>query len=130
MRKPCPKPTRPMEYIAIFILNVPTEECDAWVIMGYDPFSDLLMDLAVETSLDVDILLKALFYLTEQPLFREHSSGPFFVLLDSFKNEQERIDKMLAHSGGKSMYHLPYHEKLIQKVMKTFSTLYGQEPED
>lgn len=129
-RKPTPKPSRPMEYIAVFIMDAPTNEGTAYVYLAYDPFTDLLMNLAVEMTCDIDTMLKSLFYLTEQPLFQEYSDGPFYVVMDSFENEQKRIDKMLALSGGKSLFNRSYHSKLMMTVAKNMADLDQQESDD
>ncbi|RYG42074.1 MAG: hypothetical protein EOO01_23805, partial [Chitinophagaceae bacterium] len=95
-----------------------------------EPYADLLMNLAVEMTCDIDTMLKSLFYLTEQPLFQEYSDGPFYVVMDSFENEQERIDKMLALSGGKSLFNRSYHSKLMMTVAKNMADLDQQESDD
>ena len=118
MSNPSPGPSRPMEYISLFISDIPTEEGTVFLFLAYDPYMDVLMNLAMEDTCDINAFLKSIFYLGEDPLFLENRGETFFLVIDSFKKEQKRIDKMLESMGGKSIYDRRRQNKVMQALAK------------
>lgn len=106
-----------MEYIALFVIDVPTNEGLCHLYLGYDPYLDQLMQLALENERNINTLLKSIFYLGEMPLFVENRKDDFTLILTELPEEKQRVEKMLEMMNGKPSYDEPYYMHLLKPVM-------------
>jgi hypothetical protein len=94
------KATRPLEYVWVFPLEVPTEEGNVYIFLAQDIYSELLFNTGAENTLDTQVFLKHIRLLLEQPEFKMHIHKGFTLILHKYAELDKEINSIIKPFGG------------------------------
>jgi len=115
-----PSPTRPMEFVAVLVIILPTLEGPAYLFMAYDPFRDKIFNQQVEADDSPESLLKFIYYLAEDPLFPTEIKEGFTLVLHKYEHLADRMQRILTPLKGTLMFNEVFHHHLTLPVLKHF----------
>lgn len=118
MSTPHLRPTRPLEHIAFFKVELRTREGIAHVFLAYDAWQDKLFNLGVERDASETTVLKNIYLLLEDPMFAQYSNEGYTLIMEEFQEFAPRIEAVIKPSNGKMLFDKKYHNELIHPVLK------------
>jgi hypothetical protein len=111
------KPSRPLQYLAFFVVELKTKEGPAFCFMGYDVFQDKVFQLGIEREKSTDQVLKNVYRLMEHPFFAGYKGEGFTLLVEEFDTLVGRIDTIIHPSNGKVLLDRALTNKVINPVL-------------
>lgn len=113
-----PKATRPLEFVAFLTVEVRTGEGNAHILLAVDAYLDHVFNLGVSGDKNAETILKAIYFLIEDPEFSRHLTGEGFTLvLEEFRELESRIQAVVAPAGGKLLYNKTYNNVISNPVL-------------
>lgn len=112
------RPTRPLELIAFFKVELRTREGIAHVFLAYDAWQDKLFNLGVERDASEASVLKNIYLLLEDPMFAHYNNEGYTLIMEDFQEFAPRIEAVIKPSNGKMLFDKKYHNELIHPVLK------------
>lgn len=115
-----PKVKRPFEYIALDSVQLNTKQGPAYAYFAVEAFTGYAFSAGVEPNDSPDTILKVIYWLTEQPEFKNGLQGNFTLVLADNELPEQRISNIIGGIGGKLLYHKAYCNHLINPVLESF----------
>lgn len=121
--KPIVNATRPGEYLAMFILRIPTMEGIGYAFVTCDAFSEYAIYTGVEKDQDTATVLRHIHLLTENEEFLKHRDKGFTLVLNEFEELSEKIEQIITPLRGKLLYDKVLHSRITRPVRESLSNL-------
>ena len=118
--KKFPKATRPGEYVAFFVIQVPTKEAMGYAFLACDAFSEFGFVMGIETNESPETVLKQVYMLTENPDFIRHMHKGFTLVFDRFEELEEKINAILKHVHGKAIFDKEFNKRIAAPFRDSF----------
>jgi hypothetical protein len=115
-----PVPQRPMEFVAVILIILPTLEGPAYLFMAYDPFRDKIFNQQVEADDGPESLLKFIYFLAEDPLFPTEITEGFTLVLNKYEHLADRMQRIITPLDGNLLFDAAFHNQLTQPVLEHF----------
>ena len=119
MKKEFPISTRPLEYVALLVVELSTKEGPVFLYVAYDPYIDKLFNLSIEKEDNPNNLLKSLYYLAEDPLFLEYNINGFTLILENQEELSSNIEIILRPINGQFIFDKAFNTYLALPVIKS-----------
>jgi hypothetical protein len=119
MEEPFPVPTKPLEFIALLVVELSTKEGAVFMYVAYDPYLDKLFNLSVEKENNPTNLLKSIYNLADDPMFSQYNTDGFSLILENQEELSKRIETILRPINGRCIFNKAYNNYLTQPVIKS-----------
>ncbi len=120
MKRPFPKATRQLEYVAFFHFQVSTKEGPCFIFVAVDAFSQFAFNLGVERDESPKSVLKNIYFLMEQPDFVKCIDLGFTLVLGEYEELSDQIKAILKPVHGKLLFNKEFNRYLSNPVLKNF----------
>ena len=122
-----PKASRPLEYIAFFMFQVPTGEGMVHVFSAVDAFSEYAFMLGVEKDNHPETVLTNIETLLEHKDFAPalDMDKEFTLVLDSYVELAPSIQAIISPYHGKVIINKPFCEQIAKPFMDGIREAYG-----
>jgi hypothetical protein len=119
MKSMFPVATRPLEYVAVFTLVVPTAEGPGHVFLAVDGFSEFAFHMGVERDSSPDSVLINIRRLLEDPNFSSKAEQGFTLVLGDFQELSGAIEEMIRPMKGKVLFSKKFNDLLSKPVRES-----------
>ena len=119
MEESFPIPTRPLEFVALLVVELSTKEGTVYMYVAYDPFLDKLFNLSVEKENNSTNLLKSIYFLADDPMFTEYNSDGFSLILENQEELSKQIETILHPINGRCVFNKAFNNYLTLPVIKS-----------
>jgi hypothetical protein len=119
MEESFPVPTKPLEFIALLVVELSTKEGAVFMYVAYDPYLDKLFNLSVEKENNPTNLLKSIYNLADDPMFSQYNTDGFSLILENQEELSKRIETILRPINGRCIFNKAYNNYLTQPVIKS-----------
>lgn len=116
-----PKATRQLEYVAFFIIEMPTKEGMGYAYFACDGFSEYAFNTGVESNKNPETILKHIYLLTEHPEFSKKMKKGFTLVIGDFQELADRIEGIIKLVNGKVLFDKSFNNFLSKPVRETFA---------
>jgi len=114
------KATRPLEFVSVFQVEMPTDEGNAYVYCALDSHSEFLFQTGIERNRNYETIIKHVNLLMEHPKFKEalerHKS--FKLVFHKFTEITPKINAIIEPLGGKMIVNDAFVAKEFAPVIK------------
>lgn len=123
-----PEISRPVEYVAVFNIKVPTLEGPAYVFMACDGYSEFAFHIGTERDESPATVIKAVYLLTENRDFVRHMAKGFTLVFDRWEELSERIDSVVKPVNGKVLFNKKFHKKIAAPLVSSMNEFLEEGP--
>jgi len=123
-----PEISRPGEYVAFLIFNVPTMEGPAYIFMACDGYSEFGFHIGAEKDESPASVIKAVYMLTEDKDFVRHIDKGFTLVFDGWEELSERLERIVKPFNGKVMFDKKFHHKISEPLVSSMSEFLKKGP--
>ncbi len=123
-----PKATRPLEYICLYPIEIPTEQDgDAYAFFAVDGYSNFAFMTGVEKDASEKSVLKHIDLLVKHENFTSKLEQPFTLVLHKYEHLRTSVSSIISPLGGSMLVDDAYVTKVVTPVMKNmFKHLAGE----
>lgn len=114
-----PVAKRPLEYVAVFTLVVPTREGPGHVFLAADAYSQFAFHMGAEPDASPDSLLLNIGRLLRDPKFSSQSHRGFTLVLGEYEGLSEAIAALIKPHNGKVLFDKAFNVKLSKPVRES-----------
>lgn len=124
-----PVASRPLEYVAFFHFEVRTKEGPGYIYLALDAFRDFAFSLGVEREVTDDMVLRKIYFLTEDSEFEAYLDKGFTIVLGDHENLIDRIQAIIGPLNGKVIFDKAFNNHMSSPVLAHFAqTMRGRKP--
>ena len=120
IEKRFPVATRQLEYVAFFVLKIPTLEGTGHAYLACDAFSEYALYTGVELDDNPDTILKHIYLLTEDSEFTRHINKGFTLVLNDYEELSDRINAIINPVKGKLLFDKAFNNQIAEPVRNSF----------
>lgn len=104
-----PKATRPLEYVAFLHLKMRVSNGFVFAFFAVDAFTGYAFSLDIEKEFTPEMVLKNIYFLCENPDFKEMNTNGFTLVMEDSEELSERIQAIIRPENGRLMYNKAFN---------------------